>query len=102
MTIGGELYRFGQQLGKGSFGDVYMVQHNNKYYAVKKLFLGNLHAKDCENAMLEIINVNLVKHENIIKIEDWKLQDSNLYIFMEYADGGDLDSYIKNLDDDHS
>ena len=47
--------------------------------------------------MLEIINTKILDHPNIIKIEKWKVFKNNLYIFMEFADGGDLKNFIRKV-----
>ena len=44
IKIKTEEYKIIKQLGKGGFGEVYLVSNkkDNKYYAVKKILINNL------------------------------------------------------------
>lgn len=43
----------------------------------------------------EIEILNKIKHENIVRILDFKKSDNNWYLIFEYCEHGDLDNYIK-------
>jgi len=57
---------------------------------LKKIDINNLKEKHRKNAVKEVEILKKVRHENIIKYFNSFLEDSSLYIVMEYAAGGDL------------
>ena len=80
------------ELGRGSFGTVYKAESllNNRECVLKKIDINNLKEKHRKNAIKEVEILKKVRHENIIKYYNSFLEDSSLYIVMEYAAGGDL------------
>jgi len=57
-----------QKLGSGSFSDVYKVKRlsDQEDYAMKKVKLAKLSAKEKENALNEIRILASVNHKNVI------------------------------------
>lgn len=84
-----------QYLGSGSFGVVNKVRRwrDGKVFACKTI---DLHNQDPDYARSEIQVLENLNHQNIVRIEDWILgmPSGNLYIFMEFCDGGDLQNMI--------
>lgn len=85
-------------LGKGSYGEVWLVQHRitKEQFALKvihKQILGNTH--QTKNLQREIEIQQRISHNNIIKVYDVMADRENIYILMEYADGGNLFRYIR-------
>ena len=80
------------ELGKGSYGLVYKVQSqiDNNIYVIKKMELKHMKEKQQNEAWKEVMILKKVNHSNIIKYYTSFLEDDNLYIVMEYAEGGDL------------
>lgn len=50
----------------------------------------NLSEKEKQNALNEIRILASIQHINIISYKESFMEDSNLCIVMEYADGGDI------------
>ena len=80
------------ELGRGSYGTVYKAESllNNKECVLKKIEINNLKPKHRKNAVKEVEILKKVRHENIIKFYNSFVEDSCLYIVMEYASGGDF------------
>ena len=88
-----------KQLGKGAFGSVSLVRRkkDSQTYAMKRIRLIPLSEKEREVSLNEIRILASLNHQNIIAYKEAFLDDSSktLNIIMEYAEGGDIDSKIK-------
>ena len=91
-------YRLFKNIGKGSFGEVYLAVKKNERvpYAVKKIDL----RKENNRKMLKYLNyeISIMKdldHPNIIKLVDFIQSHNNYYVIMEYCSGGSLSSHLK-------
>ena len=97
--IGGRLEDFEvlQVLGKGAYGFVAKVKSklNLKIYALKKYESSHLKNEDmlkyCVNESIFMQNLN---HPNVLKLHKVFYQNEDLYMIMEYMDGGDLYTFI--------
>jgi NIMA (never in mitosis gene a)-related kinase 1/4/5 len=80
--------------GEGSFSEVYRVRRNSdkQVYAMKKVKMGKLTAKEKENALNEVRILASINHVNVIGYKDAFFEDDtrSLCIVMEDATGGDL------------
>ena len=67
-------------------------------YAMKKVKLGKLSAKEKENALNEVRILASINHPNVIGYKEAFFQDqtNTLCVVMECADGGDLLMLINN------
>mgnify|MGYP002624845056 CR=1 FL=1 len=98
-------FEFLQLLGEGAFGKVLKVSSliNHKVYAMKVLDLkekegeGISKEKKEEYFISEIELLKTLNHPNICKYYKHFREENNLYIIMEYFDNGDLETYIKVL-----
>ena len=90
-------YTIKKTLGKGGFGEVFLVIHNitgsiRAMKAIKKI--DNYDG----NNDLEVLNeLNVLKkmdHPNIIKIFEFYIGDDSYYLVTEYCSGGDLFDFI--------
>lgn len=79
-----------QQLGSGSFGNVWLVRSNFSFksYVVKEMSERCKDGKEKELAINEANILAKLKHKNIIRYKDAYFDDDRLCIVMEYADDG--------------
>lgn len=90
-------YRFIRTIGKGSFGAAMLVRSNTdgKRYVAKVVDSSSMTPKERRDISQEIRILSAIAHPNIIRYKE-HFEDGNLiFIVMEYADGGDLNSRIK-------
>ncbi|CAF0822640.1 unnamed protein product [Rotaria sordida] len=104
-----EKYKFLKKIGKGSYGEVWLVSPNSnsssikshiKQYVLKRLdlhsSLNNPLQNDIENAEREAKLLSTLKHPNIVSyIESFRSNDGFLNIVMTYCEGGDLFTKLK-------
>ena len=83
------------KLGTGSFSKVNLVCHKqnpSKWYAMKEVALKS--EKD-KKLVFQEINLHMsLKHDNVIRFEDYIETPNKVYIFLEYAQNGDLFGFI--------
>ena len=85
-------YKIIKRIGRGGCGAVYLVQKENKYYALKKIT--DLTEEEIENYQ-KILNVLFnIKSEYIIRYYESIIENDCLYIIMEYGGVIDLKKYI--------
>jgi serine/threonine protein kinase len=85
-------------LGRGAFGEAFIVERtsDNKILAAKVMDLSAMSSKDRKYAYTEIRCLAACNHFGVIKyVEDVVMDQKNMVIIMEFADGGDLHSLIK-------
>ena len=80
------------ELGRGSFAVVHKVKSllNNKVYVLKQVNLQHLSMKNQQLAKQEVEILKSVSHPNIVKCYGSFLENSCLYIILEFAEEGDL------------
>lgn len=81
-----------KELGRGSYGVVSKVQSlkNGEIYVIKSLDLSIMKERQQKEAWKEAMILKKLDHPNIIKYYTSFLENENLNIVMEYAEGGDL------------
>ena len=86
------------QIGKGAFGDVYLVTRKSSYVKSimkvlpkSKIFRQNL----IKYALTERNILSLNDHPFIVKLQYAFQSNEELFLIMEYCQGGDLSHYIK-------
>ncbi|NXH20171.1 NEK4 kinase, partial [Bucco capensis] len=91
-------YCFLRAVGKGSYGEVNLVRHqqDSKQYVIKKLNLKNASNRERKSAEQEAQLLSQLKHPNIVTYrESWQGEDGLLYIVMGFCEGGDLYHKLK-------
>lgn len=89
-------YRIGETIGFGANSHVRKAFHIPTQRCVAVKVLDIIHPITRQQALTEVsILKELGPHRNIIKLEDVIITEDKLYLFLEYANGGDLYSYIQ-------
>ncbi len=94
-----------KQLGKGSFGEVYLTtkKGRNVYYATKKIerkIADKPSIKKYFDNELDILRQ--LNHPNIVRLEEMKQSKDHYYIVMEYINGGGLSDCLKKYIQKHN
>jgi NIMA (never in mitosis gene a)-related kinase len=103
-------YKFLKQIGKGSYGEVWLVlplrhsststKSSSKQYVLKRLDLrqqsSDTTQNDIDGAEREAKLLSTLKHPNIVAYtESFRSNDGFLNIVMAYCEGGDLYTKLK-------
>ena len=93
--VAGYVIHLRKRLGRGAFGSVYEARNNKgDIIAAKEI------DKDptSRGSLREIDNARQQKqlnHDNVVKILDTFNADNDVWLFLEYCDGGDLNTFSK-------
>ncbi len=95
-----EKYNYIKTIGKGGFGLVYLMEDKNdkSLIAMKEMDLNQCQDENEKKLLIQETDVlKKLDHKNIIKFKGTfhDNEKERVYIFMEYADGGDLSLLIK-------
>lgn len=89
-----------KELGCGSYGLVQLVKRkeDQRYYALKSMFMANAKQKEKEAALNEIRLLASINMPYVISYKSsfYVTDSQTLCIVMEYADGGDLEHMIND------
>ena len=86
-------YKIKEKIGVGSYGKVYKVEKENIIYVLKQIPLNN--ATDIESIKNEATILSSLNSEYVVKYYESFIEDNKLNIIMEYCEGGDLSTYMK-------
>ncbi|GAU96744.1 hypothetical protein RvY_08143 [Ramazzottius varieornatus] len=84
-------------IGEGSFGRVYLVHDKttgNKY-VMKEINTAKISLKEYNEARQEVAVLSTLRHPNIVAYRESFEDKGNLFIVMQYCEGGDLFSKIE-------
>ncbi|XP_030836865.1 serine/threonine-protein kinase Nek1 isoform X2 [Strongylocentrotus purpuratus] len=81
-----------KQIGEGSFGKALLVKSkaDGKEYVIKEINISKMKRKEKEESKKEVAVLRKMKHPNIVSYAESFEERGNLYIVMDYCDGGDL------------
>ncbi|KPA84514.1 putative protein kinase putativeserine/threonine-protein kinase Nek1 [Leptomonas pyrrhocoris] len=84
-------------LGKGSFGSAILIKRkaDGLLFVVKEVSLVKMSKKERDEARHECTVLQQLHHPNIVRYVEQFENKTNLYIVMEYCDGGDLAGKVK-------
>jgi serine/threonine protein kinase len=95
-------YKIKYMLGAGGFGTVYLVEHNDRQYALKQLEIGIMNPEISKRFILESKRIEKLRErynlDYIVHIYDI-LFEHNAYV-MEYIPESTEDYFEKNMDED--
>lgn len=85
-------YRLIRKLGGGTFGDVYLGEHNrdNTPAAIKVLLARLTHPEDLKAFINEIRTLFRLQHPNIVPLLDFGIERDSPFLIMAYAPKGTL------------
>ncbi|XP_069748598.1 serine/threonine-protein kinase Nek5-like [Narcine bancroftii] len=84
-------YDVTRQIGEGAFGKAFLVKtKGDSTQVVKEIKIAKMHQKEREDSFREVTLLEKMKHPNIVTFLDSFEERQNLYIVIDYCDGGDL------------
>ena len=92
-----EIYQITDELGTGSFSTVKLGinKYTQEKVAVKIMNKKKMNSLRLESARREIEIMKICQHPNIIHYIDSYEDENDIYIFMEYCEGGTFFDYLK-------
>ena len=86
-----------RHLGRGATGMVNLIQHKTtgEHFALKSMNLQYLSDKDKKSAECEVEFLRVITGPTIIKFHESFIENQEIYIVMEYAEGGSLAQLIQ-------
>ena len=91
-------YKVNRKLGEGGFGEVYLIEKDNKEYALKKIEQ-KLNEKDIEQITKIIYILSKINNKYIIKYYNIFKEKNSFNIIMEYAGDKNLKQFINDYKD---
>ncbi|XP_076448462.1 uncharacterized protein LOC143285126 [Babylonia areolata] len=85
-------------IGKGSYGEVWLAKHkkDKKQYVLKRINLQKASKRERSSAEQEARLLQKLKHPNIVSYkQSFETAEGMLYIAMQYCEGGDLYTKLK-------
>jgi NIMA (never in mitosis gene a)-related kinase len=93
------MQKYSQQkvVGEGSFGKAILCKRkaDTKLCIVKQISMEKLSRKEAILTEQEATLLRRLQHPNIVTFWESFVEQGMLHIVMEFADGGDLDHYVK-------
>jgi len=91
-----EKYRKIKMIGKGAFGTVYLTSRirDKKLLILKEINVEDMTKDERSSAIVEVQILKRLHHPNIIKYYENFIDEKNLVIAMEYAQGGTLNYFL--------
>eukprot|EP00795_Rhopilema_esculentum_P000953 gene953-10719_t len=87
-----ERYERVKKIGEGSFGKALLVRRraDGRHCVVKEIAIGKMSSREKEESKKEVKLLSQLKHPNIVLYQESFESMGNLYIVMDYCEGGDL------------
>ncbi|XP_018010472.1 serine/threonine-protein kinase Nek8 isoform X2 [Hyalella azteca] len=93
-----ENYECIKSIGRGTFGAVHLFKRRKDGLPVviKQISLESLSHHDADSSLIEVRVLSILRHPFIIHYHNSFNHDSSLMIVMEYAAGGNLQSFLQS------
>ncbi|KPI89217.1 mitogen-activated protein kinase-like protein [Leptomonas seymouri] len=96
VSVEGQVfYRTSHQIGRGSFGAVYLVISETGFLGAMKTF--PLNQSNAPQLIREVEALSQMRHENIVGYDCCAVQDEYFFIICEYMSAGTLGKLIQSL-----
>jgi NIMA (never in mitosis gene a)-related kinase len=91
-------YETKKVVGEGSFGKAILCKRkvDSKMCIIKQISMQKLSSKEAILTEQEATLLRRLQHPNIVTFWESFVSNRMLHIVMEFADGGDLDQYVKS------
>ena len=91
-------YEVIERIGVGSYGRVYKVLKNKKYYVLKEIPLNLSSAAEKINSVQNEADIlSSLNNKYVVKFYKSFKKNQNIYIIMEYCDNGDLCTFLNKI-----
>ena len=91
-------YEVIERIGVGSYGRVYKVLKNKKYYVLKEIPLNLSSAAEKINSVQNEADIlSSLNNKYVVKFYKSFKKNQNIYIIMEYCDNGDLCTFLNRI-----
>ena len=104
----GQIYRAEKQIGKGQFGEVFLVTYAKHGGTKRKCVIKKVTPRDASELKLANEEVEIMRlndgshaHPNVIRYYDHWMRGRDLLIVMEYAENGCLSDLIREYRNEH-
>jgi len=84
------------QIGKGSFGRVFLGEYLGTEVAVKQIYRDETQKDELEKFLERELAICKLSHPNIVQLIGLCMNEKYVYLVTEYIPGGDLRSHLKN------
>ena len=90
-------YQFIKWIKSGGYGQVFLSKHvySEKQYAIKQIDTTNFSNEDLYNISREYMILRSMMHKNVIKCYDSFAYNNKFYTVMDYAEGWELSTLLK-------
>jgi serine/threonine protein kinase len=90
-------YQFIRWIKSGGYGQVFLAKqiYSEKQYAIKQIDTTNFSNEDLYNISREYMILRSMMHKNVIKCYDSFAHNNKFYTVMDYAEGGELSTLLK-------
>ena len=90
-------YQFIKWIKSGGYGQVFLSKHvySEKQFAIKQIDTTNFSNEDLYNISREYMILRSMMHKNVIKCYDSFAYNNKFYTVMDYAEGGELSTLLK-------
>jgi len=92
-------FEVGRSLGKGKFGNVYLARtkKEKRVVALKVLFKEEIEKSELMHQLKREIEIHhRLRHKNVVRLYSYFHDRDRVYLILEYVQGGELFSEIKN------